>query len=646
LNFSAVANDEFLFVIGGFFHPNQGGQAAGSTDVYYLNGTKATTNITSMNVARGYTSSIMYDDRFVVVVGGAQSLSSPFLSTIEVLDIEKGEWTLEQEELPFNCSRPSLTVYQTGIVITCDGSSLVVVFYMVNGSTSLLPSLPTDSCAGTIATIDDSSLIYICSQNESWILNPLEGWTSNTNLFGWDGFNLNLQSPMTQINTYQSMFAAFDTYGAFFTVFVLANNSINFYPCIVVDSCFGQLLFYSESFVCVENSASSSSTLRNSRLSYQITSNSSSYGWSTYMANSQRTGQSGGFWDCFPLDSSSALLWTVTLPYGVYVLMSSPVIPSSEEVILSTYTETYLINASSGAIQDSLPDGSSSSVALGSYYTSGLDGVVVAVSTGTGYLTTINMWKSPVTPTLYSEIGIGEDGSVYYCDLSSSTYKLDGNTGAPIWQTPIPGSICSGVSVGNDAVYVTSVETDTIYALRQADGGIIWQQNFKEEMLYSVPSVSSNGLVYTASMYTLFAIEAPNGTIRWQYNIHPDQFIYSPIAIGPDNTIFTSSAGKKMAFDGETGALKWKRHMPFEDCQVAGVGSAVIAADHTVYFGCAVLYALDYHTGSVKWQYVAGGSPAMGPDGTIVIADSIGGVRALRGRASDRWVSISLTNYL
>ena len=50
-----------------------------------------------------------------------------------------------------------MTVYQTSVVIACDGSSLVAFLCMINGLITLLPALPNGN-----ETVDNSTLISIC----------------------------------------------------------------------------------------------------------------------------------------------------------------------------------------------------------------------------------------------------------------------------------------------------------------------------------------------------------------------------------------------------------------------------------------------------------------------------------------------------
>jgi len=199
LKVSVVANDEYLFLIGGFYPLNEGGEAISSTKVLYFNGTYSHREDSEhFEDERASRSCFNHHLRrsFHRCCGGLESLNSPAaLSTVEVLDIESGEWKLEVESLPLPCGRASLAVYQTGIAIICDGSDLVMFFSMLNGSISMFPSL-SESCDGTLGSVDDYNLVVFCSQNLSLVLDPVSGWTTNTKVFGWDGFELQLQDSM------------------------------------------------------------------------------------------------------------------------------------------------------------------------------------------------------------------------------------------------------------------------------------------------------------------------------------------------------------------------------------------------------------------------------------------------------------------
>jgi len=88
----------------------------------------------------------------------------------------------------------------------------------------------------------------------------------------------------------------------------------------------------------------------------------------------------------------------------------------------------------------------------------------------------------------------------------------------------------------------------------------------------AIPSVSSsNGMIYLATGSYLFAIDAVSGSLMWTHSLASDDgvFLFSPIAIGPDDTVFTSTSLHAISLDGTTGALRWQRPdsvLLFPDC--------------------------------------------------------------------------------
>jgi len=321
-----VVDEQFVYLIGGFYHESQGGQAIEQVEVYYLNGTQVeNNNVTSMLTPRGYLSSIVVDNRFVVAAGGSTSIDSEPLSIVEVLDTQTGEWSKGSAELPFNCSNPQLALFgHSSIVVMCAYLETVSVVNITGGLTYDLPSLPQPACdGGAIGAVDQSfeglsysnpTLLYFwfnVSFECTFLLDSSMSWrVIKKNLFQWQ--SIPIQYPISVINPELSMFSS--NFMTPFFVFKISNNSLKFSPCVVVDYCFGQLFYVnvSNQFVCIEDVSSEQHvTSFNGGNDDEEATNQSIYesSWSMQMGNAQGTGQGLGKWDCYPLNNTEALMW-------------------------------------------------------------------------------------------------------------------------------------------------------------------------------------------------------------------------------------------------------------------------------------------------------------------------------------------------
>jgi outer membrane protein assembly factor BamB len=108
--------------------------------------------------------------------------------------------------------------------------------------------------------------------------------------------------------------------------------------------------------------------------------------------------------------------------------------------------------------------------------------------------------------------------------------------------------------------------------------------------------------------------------VRWRYRTSNPYNPMGPTTVGDDGTVYTLG-GDLIAFDGITGALKWRG-----PSLGSGMEPPVIARDGTVYSGEGLLNAAipptNGSTGSQAWIFGdanAATSPAIGADGTLFV---------------------------
>jgi len=113
------------------------------------------------------------------------------------------------------------------------------------------------------------------------------------------------------------------------------------------------------------------------------------------------------------------------------------------------------------------------------------------------------------------------------------------------------------------------------------------------------------------------------GERKWVFRC-PYDALDSPLAIGPDNTIYAMQRVGYLYAINPDGAIKWT----FSPLQKQTYGAPIVGPDNVVYFvhGSGTFYALN-PDGSIKWSYTDNTSkttPVLGEDGILYMGTSDG----------------------
>jgi outer membrane protein assembly factor BamB len=178
-------------------------------------------------------------------------------------------------------------------------------------------------------------------------------------------------------------------------------------------------------------------------------------------------------------------------------------------------------------------------------------------------------------------------GVVYAAALSGRVYALRASSGATLWTYATKGPVASTPAVAGNSLYVASLDGG-VYALDRTSGKLRWRFATSGERRFTAPGI--HGLLpKTELMADPF-----------------DVFLSSPAVDG--GTVYVGSGDHNVyALDTHSGALRWK----FTSGNVVHASPAV--ANGTVYIGSwdRYMYALDAKDGTVRWKFQTGDDRAI-----------------------------------
>ena len=345
-----------------------------------------------------------------------------------------------------------------------------------------------------------------------------------------------------------------------------------------MDYCSGQLLYGNNQFVCVEDL-----DLKR-EIKQKITSNGggdkgkeqSVYesSWSMRMGNAQRTGQGlGKQWDCYPLNSTEALVWVdeVSVLPNMIVTNSTP---NSVLYILSNSTSelSYLdrVSASDGSLENntSLTSSIIYSISLSPSHSN-----IITLSPSN--VCAVDLWCITLEPTcwsggtLFAGLNVGIDGTIYVYG-SDGTCAFSGS-GQLLWTTSltmpdtITGDQFMAISQDGKTLFVLGFSGLLLskvycYAFDSQTGTQLFSQ-YVDEFYIAAVAVGPSGLVYVYNSDNydsiVYALDAIDGALMWTYQ-NPSCMLRNLAYNSWERRYnFLWANHGVCAIDGVTGALKW-----------------------------------------------------------------------------------------
>jgi eukaryotic-like serine/threonine-protein kinase len=178
-------------------------------------------------------------------------------------------------------------------------------------------------------------------------------------------------------------------------------------------------------------------------------------------------------------------------------------------------------------------------------------------------------------------------GTVYFGSTDGKLYAVDSSTGMLRWSFITAGPVNSSPLVSAGVAYFSSVD-GAVYALDAASGKLAWKFQTEGERRFTAPGI--HGIMPKNEMM-------PDPF---------DVFLSSPAMV--NRTLYFGSGDHNVyALDTHTGALRWK----FTTGNVVHASPAV--AKGIVYIGSwdRYLYALDAESGKMSWRFETGDDQAI-----------------------------------
>ena len=164
--------------------------------------------------------------------------------------------------------------------------------------------------------------------------------------------------------------------------------------------------------------------------------------------------------------------------------------------------------------------------------------------------------------------------------------------------------------------------------------------------LFASPAVGADLVVVASRDGAVHALSS-GGEARWRTPL--GRALHSSPALTHDGVLVGSDAGALHLLDRTTGHERWRvslgrcsdlRGFGADRYTCHGDASALVGPDGTIYIASDALWAVS-PAGEVVWRVDLGehtySSPALAPDGTVVIGRRGGGVMAVDSAGNERW---------
>ncbi len=251
-----------------------------------------------------------------------------------------------------------------------------------------------------------------------------------------------------------------------------------------------------------------------------------------------------------------------------------------------------------------------------------------------GYLTALDPSSGTVRWSLntgHSAPPVVNKTGVVFTNILNRIYAIHPGTGITTLLYTADRNFTSSPALSADGTLFIGAGTK-VMAISTLTGELIWEEP-TDKFVIQHPSIGEDGIVYvipwrmSSRMYAFY----PHKTVtqlKWTAQI--SGFFSTPPAIGEKGTIYAGAGSKLVAFDPQSGVVKWSFTTPIAPAGYPVIrtimSEPVVSNNGTIYFSAltndgGALFAL-HPEGYPKWSFRSGPcqytSPVLAHDGTIL----------------------------
>jgi len=218
-----------------------------------------------------------------------------------------------------------------------------------------------------------------------------------------------------------------------------------------------------------------------------------------------------------------------------------------------------------------------------------------------------------------------DDNTVFFGDAKGFLYALSKETGAEVWRRQLDDAIISKPLVADGKIYAFT-HSGRLFAISRETGAELWHTDALEKTWgfsihgLSNPTLFQDMIFVGSSSGLLVAYQKDTGDIRWlrQLGDRREQFFdVDTQSLVADDSLYTATAdGGLFRIDPFTGNIMWSHDN-------AGDGNLSYHEGKLFVTGSGVLSAFDAKTGFLVWQQDFGvswlGSPVLGNPSFIAV---------------------------
>lgn len=241
----------------------------------------------------------------------------------------------------------------------------------------------------------------------------------------------------------------------------------------------------------------------------------------------------------------------------------------------------------------------------------GMEGVIYC-SDYEGYIYAINpdrtlKWRYLTGgPTTQCTPAQADDGTIFAVSWDGYLYALNPN-GTLKWRylvSSINYEACYGINIDDEGTVYFGVYSEIAFYALNPNGTLKWVRT--ETHVFNVPAIGAKGTIYVGGLDYVFYAFNPDGTLKWSYTAD-SRFLYSSPAVDvvvEDDTIqdviYVGNEDRYLYAFSQVGELKWRLYLDY-----LVFGSPALGHDGTVYIANHVgtLYAVSPN-GLVRWTFV------------------------------------------